>query len=472
VIVGFIDQDKNKIGPDGTHIRYNSAALIYQHQLIKVQDKTLLPDYDVFFENRYFAPARERSVVEFKGLKIGVEICEDLWDENYSTKVSEELVNQGANILINISGSPFYINKGFDRQRLIMKKTSVFKLPFIYVNTIGVQDGYDGEIVFDGQSMVFDSGSKLVYVGKKFEEEIFFIELDKLANEGYSRSTLLNNVEEELLSALTLAIKRYFNKTNFKKAFIGISGGIDSALVATIATFALGKENVVGVCMPSLFSSRGSIEDSIELAKNLGIQYEILNINKIFRGFQNLLKEQFNGLNSDLTEENLQARIRGVLLMAHANKFGGLVISTANKTETALGYTTLYGDMCGAIAPLADIDKLRVYDLANYINKKNEIIPRKIIKKIPSAELRDNQTDEDSLGATYKVIVPLVNSIIENLKTENELSKQYPKNIVKKIFNLINMNEYKRRQSPPSVKVTKKTFGIGRRMPIAHKFIN
>lgn len=469
VVVGFIDQDKGKIGPDGTPVRYNSAAIIRNQKIIAVQDKTLLPNYDVFFENRYFAQGRGQKVISFQAVKLGIQICEDLWDENYPIKVSEDLVKKGADILINISGSPFYIGKRFDRERIIEKVSKNYHVPFIYVNTIGVQDGYDGELIFDGQSMIFNKLGQLVYLGRQFEEELFYIKSDDLLLNKRVKMPVYNPTEE-LYKGLILAIKQYFLRTNFTKAFIGLSGGIDSAVVAVLATQALGKENVTGVYMPSPFSSKDSLNDSLDLAKKLGINLEVISIENLYGIFLDALKEQFNKLPFDTTEENIQARLRGMILMAHANKFGGLVISTANKTETALGYTTLYGDMCGAIAPIADVSKLRVYDLAQYINKEQKVIPEKIITKIPTAELRENQTDEVSLGAPYKIISPLVDELIEGLVTQKDLFKKYPKNVVKHIISLINSNEYKRRQAAPGIKVTKKAFGLGRRVPIAHKF--
>lgn len=472
VIVGFIDQDKDKIGPDGTPIRYNSAAVIHNKKLIAVQDKTLLPNYDVFFENRYFSTGRKREVIKFEGVNLGIEICEDLWDENYPIKVSEDLIKKGADLLINISGSPFYMGKIFDRQHLIKRVSGTYKVPFIYVNTVGSQDGYDGELVFDGQSMVFNKFGQLIRLGKEFEEELFFINLNSLLSEAKQEVTLPDDSIRQLYQALVLGIKDYFRRTNFKRAFIGVSGGVDSAVVCALTVEALERDNVTAVMMPSKFTSRKSINDAKRLVSNLGIKMEIIPINKLFDEFIRTLEDYFKNLPVDVTEENIQARIRGMILMAHANKFNGLVISTANKTETALGYTTLYGDMCGAIAPLADVSKLRVYDLAKFINEKEKIIPESIIKKIPSAELRENQTDEDSLGASYKVISPLVDQLIENMSTSKDLSKKYPGKIVKYISNLINKNEYKRRQAAPAVKVTKKSFGIGRRIPIAHNFTN
>lgn len=473
VVVGFIDSDRNKIGPGGTAIKYNSAAIIYNRKLLAIQDKTLLPDYDVFFENRYFTQGRGRKLIEFEGLKLGVQICEDLWDENYPIKVSEDLVKLGADILINISGSPFYMGKRFDREKLIEKISKNYQIPFIYVNTVGVQDGYDGELVFDGQSMVFDANGSLVYLGRQFEEELFYLDINDLIVSRKKEFKLPEyNLTEELFKGLILAIKDYFRRTKFSRAFIGLSGGIDSAVVAALATRALEKENVVGIYMPSPYSSKISQDEAKKLAENLGIDFEIIPIDEVFNKFLETLKIKFANLAPDVTEENLQARIRGMILMAHANKFKGLVISTANKTETALGYTTLYGDMCGAIAPIADVSKLKVYDLANFINKKSKraIISRTTIERIPTAELRSNQTDEESLGGSYKMISPLVDEIIEEGRSKADLLKNYPKELIGKIFDLINKNEYKRRQAAPAVKVTKKAFGLGRRIPIAHSF--
>lgn len=471
-IIGFIDQDKAKIGPDGTPVRYNSAAIIRNQKIIAVQDKTLLPNYDVFFENRYFAQGRGQKLISFQAVKLGVQICEDLWDENYPIKVSEDLVAKGADFLINISGSPFYLGKRFDREKLIKKVSKSHKVPFIYVNTVGAQDGYDGELIFDGQSMIFNKGGNLIYLGKQFEEELFYVDTDDLIKVEKKYELPVYHATEELLNSLTLAIKEYFRRTNFTVAFIGLSGGIDSAVVAAIAVNALGMENVTGIYMHSPYSSKQSLEEVRKLVKNLGINLEVISIEETYLNLLNTLKSHLNNLPFDITEENIQARIRGIILMAHANKFWGLVISTANKTETALGYTTLYGDMCGAIAPLADVSKLKVYELADFINTKGrkEIIPQTTIERIPTAELKENQTDEDSLGASYKLISPLVDEIIEERKNSEELSKKYPKRLIKKIFDLINKSEYKRRQAAPGIKVTKKAFGLGRRIPIVHKF--
>lgn len=472
VIVGFIDQDKKKISPDGTPVRYNSAAIIYNQKLLAVCDKTLIPNYDVFFENRYFVQGRGSEIIVFAGMKIGIQICEDLWDEYYSIKVSDDLIRRGADILVNISGSPFYIGKRFDREKLVKHVSKNNHVPFIYVNTVGVQDGYDGELIFDGQSMVFNKTGDLVYLGRQFKEELLYINTNDLVKNTTRLELPEYNPTEELFNGLVLAIEEYFRRTNFRKVFIGMSGGIDSAVVAVIAAQALGKDNVTAIFMPSPFSSEQSLQDARKVSGNLGINFEVLPISGIYDNFLKLLQKQFDNLSFDITEENIQARIRGVILMAHANKFKGLVISTANKTETALGYSTLYGDMCGAIAPLADVSKAKVYELAHFINKEKEIIPKTTIKRIPTAELRENQTDEESLGGSYKLISPLVDEIVEDRKSFTQLLKKYPAKLVKKIIDLINKSEYKRRQAAPGVKVTKKAFGLGRRIPITHKFSN
>lgn len=475
VIVGFIDQDKKKIGPDGTPVRYNSAALAYNGKLLAIVDKTLLPNYDVFFENRYFGQGRGREPIEFKGIKLGIQICEDLWDENYPIKVSNDLIKKGAQILINISGSPFYLGKRFDREKLIKKVCRTHKIPFIYVNTVGVQDGYDGELIFDGQSMVFNKSGNLIYLGKQFEEELLYVNVLDLESNEKELGISENNSMEELFNGLSFSIKEYFRRNNFSKAFIGISGGIDSAVVAALTVNALNKENVTLIYMPSPFSSKQSLKEVKKLTGNLDINLKIIPIDGIYRKYIDTFKKDFHSHSSSgVTEENIQARIRGMILMAYANKFNGLVISTANKTETALGYTTLYGDMCGAIAPIADVSKLNVYELAEYINKKSkkEIIPKTTIDRIPTAELRNNQTDEGSLGGSYELISPLVDGIIEERIPRSDLIKKYPKELVDKISNLISKSEYKRRQAAPAVKVTRKAFGLGRRIPISHKYKN
>ena len=467
-IVGFIDEDQTLIGADDTPTRYNSAAIIRDQKIIGIQDKTLLPEYDIFSEKRYFAPSRGIRVFEIgNNTKIGVQICEDLWDTNYPTKVSRELVNKGAQFIFNLSASPFQLGKISQRQKLIEKISSQKGVSFIYTNLVGSYDGYDGQLVFDGRSLVYNLEGKLIAIGNDFDEDLLFVDTNSNKEIQYNPDS-----NEELFKALTYGIKEYFEQTGFKKAFIGLSGGVDSGLVAPLAVEALGKENVKGVLMPSEFSSQGSIDDAIALSENLGIEYSIVPIKDTYNSMVSSLSKDFNGKEFDVTEENIQARIRGMILMAQANKFNGLVLSTGNKTETSLGYSTLYGDMAGGLSVIADLDKLRVYELAKYINKVKgkEIIPQNTLDKAPSAELRTEQTDEAGLGAPYSVLVPIVNGFVENRKTKEELYETYPKKVVDDCYRRIKINEHKRRQAAPGIRVTSKSFGIGRRIPISHSW--
>lgn len=414
VIVGFADSDEN-----GT---YNSAAIISDGKLIGVQDKTLLPDYDIFFEQRYFKSSRELKIFNLNGKKLGIEICEDMWDENYQRKVSSELIQNGAEIIINLSASPFYPGKFDERKNQIERVHKSKNVPFIYANTIGSQDGYDGQVLYD--SLVF-------------------------------------------------GVKEYFNHfDNSKKAFIGLSGGIDSALVAAIATDALGSSRVKGIGMPSMFSSQGSLDDAKALAENLGIDYSVIPISPAVDAYEKMFETEFQGLARDIAEENIQARIRGNILMAEANKFRGFVLSTGNKTEMALGYCTLYGDMSGGLSVISDLDKLKVYELSKYRNEisTKEVIPTSSIIKAPSAELSENQTDEAGLGAPYEILAPLVNAVVEDGLGIEVLSRKYDPKLVEDVVRRVHYNEYKRRQAAPGFKVTKKSFGIGRRIPMMHNW--
>lgn len=468
-IVGFVDYDETKIGTDGQPVRYNSAAILSNQRLVGIVHKSLLPDYDVFSENRYFQPAQERNIYEIEGVKIGVEICEDLWDQTYQTKVSDELVAMGAELLINISASPFEVNKRQRRESLLRSVVEKHQIPFIYVNAVGGQDNSEGEVVFDGQSLVLNKNGELLGVAKIFSEDrlVFDYPFRNRKHNVFSDLPAL----EQLRKALVFGIGEYFRRTGFIKAYIGLSGGIDSALVAALAVEALGKSNVTGIGMPSEYSSQGSIDDAAQLAKNLDIDFRLLPISPIMKRFDSTLAGDFKGIPTDVTEENIQARIRGVLLMAEANKFNGLVISTGNKTEMALGYSTLYGDMCGGLAAIGDVSKLSVYELARWINKSanQEIIPVNTIDKAPSAELRPGQEDESSLGAEYKIISPLVDDYIERDLPRSELIRIYPSEIVDVLIQRIHRNEFKRRQAPPVIKVTSKAW-LGRRIPIAHDF--
>jgi len=457
VIVGFVEgKNDNKL-----KVGYNAAALINNKNLIGVQHKTLLPTYDVFDEARYFYSSKENYVFEINKLKIGLQVCEDLWDNNYENKITKKLKEKGAELIFNINASPFYKEKILERQNLLKKQSNENNIPIFYVNQVGAQD----ELVFDGNSLIINEKGNFVAEGKKFEEDLLIFDLDNLNND----IKVSNYEDKDLLDALILGVRDYFKKSGFKKAVLGLSGGIDSSLTACISVEALGKENVIGVSMPSRYSSQHSRDDAKELADNLEIEYLVIPIGKTFDSMKETLKDEFFGLKEDITEENLQARIRGNILMALSNKFDYLVLSTGNKTELALGYCTLYGDMSGGLSVISDLSKNEVYNLAKLYNKikGKEIIPKSSIEKIPSAELREDQFDPFD----YSRISPLVDEIIENRRNKEELlEKGYQEKEINDILNKIKNAEYKRKQAAPGIKVTKKAFGIGRKMPIVNNF--
>ncbi len=476
VIVGFIDYDKH-----GN--KYNAAAIYSNNKLIKIVHKTLLPTYDVFDEARYFEPEKPENIqpvsvkINDKEISLGVEICEDLWDSNYSIKVSDLLVERGADIIINISASPFYIGKGLEREKIVSAKAASLGKPFIYCNLVGGQD----ELVFDGQSLISNSEGRIIFYGKKFEEEISILSLDSnKKNESITRP--IYNREEEMYNAIVLGIRDYFRKTGFKKAIIGLSGGIDSSLVACLAKDALGAENVIGVSMPSKYSSDHSKNDAQELAKNLGILFVEIPIQDIVNAYMNTLLEPLKNVrdyfkikeerDDHVADENIQPRVRGNCLMDFSNRLADLkilVLNTGNKTELALGYCTLYGDMTGGLSVIGDVNKLDVYKLANYVNEKNRrnVIPLSVFTKKPSAELRENQFDPFD----FNIVSPLVDEIIENSRSKHELINMgYPIPEVEDVYKRIIRAEYKRWQAPPTIKITKKAFGRGWRMPIVNKY--
>lgn len=468
VIVGFVDFEEGETGPDGKQILYNAAAFIENGQFNGVYHKTLLPTYNIFDESRYFTPGNKRAVFPCRGRNIGIQICEDLWKEGYGVDVSEELVKLGADLLINISASPFHIGKNNTRAALIREEVKRHHVPFIYANAVGGQDGYEGEILFDGRSLVFDFNANLVAQGYFFREDHLMVAMPELTGFTTQLNPEFYTPVHELYRALVFGIKEYFRRTGSQKAIIGLSGGIDSAVVATLAAAALGPENVIGISMPSKFSSEGSVEDARVLAKNLKVNFEIEPIVEQNELFQERMEAHFKDFEFDTADENAQARERGKILMYWSNKTPrSLVLSTGNKTEMALGYTTLYGDMCGGLAVIGDVSKLRVYDLANFVNDANgrEIIPESIITKAPSAELRADQIDEASLGS-YSVISPLVDDIVEGRKTIRELIEEYPLDILISTTKRLDGAEYKRRQAPPAIRVTPNSFGFGRRHPI------
>lgn len=449
---------------------YNSAILIHQGQVLFTQHKSLLPTYDVFDETRYFDPAGELSTVTFKGENLGISICEDAWNDPqlwprgkfYTFNPIEVLAKKGASLFINISASPFEMGKEELRYQLISNHAKKHKIPFVYVNQIGGND----ELIFDGRSLCVDKNGEPIAVFPSFQKDVQTIDM---SNSGKPGLYVPQDKIESVHKALTLGIRDYLRKCGFSKAVVGLSGGIDSALVCCLAKEALGGENVLGISMPSPYSSKGSIEDSRKLAGKIGIQFKVIQITEIYDSYLATLKDHFQGREFDITEENIQARIRGNILMAFSNKFGYLVLSTGNKSELAVGYCTLYGDMSGGLSVLSDVPKTMVYELANHINIKSEIIPREIIEKPPSAELKPNQVDQDTLPP-YPILDQILHHYIEEEASPDEIINMgFAPETVKWVVRTVERNEYKRRQATPGLKVTTKAFGVGRRMPIAAK---
>ena len=461
VILGFVARENDKL--------YNAAAVIKSGQLIATRYKTLLPNYDVFDERRYFTPANENLPVPIEigghSVRLGVEICEDLWDSNSAIKVTDQLVVQGAELLVNLSASPFEYDKRDRRRQLVLDKVIKLRRPFVLVNIVGGRD----ELVFDGNSFALDASGTLIGWGGEFKENLAVFELDLVSGQGHRMPWPETQREASIYQALTLGVHDYFYKTGGRQAIIGLSGGIDSALVACIAVSALGAENVLGVFLPSQYTSAASREDSVVLAKNLNIRLIEIPIEKIFQSYLQELKPVFGQTSPDVTEENIQSRIRGNLLMALANKYQAYVLNTGNKTELALGYCTMYGDMCGALAVISDLSKLDVYKIAGYFNETAErlIIPERIFTKIPTAELAPGQVDPFD----YTIVSPLVDLIINDQKTPAELIQMgYATDLVNDIFERIKFAEFKRRQAAPGLKITGKAFGLGRRYPIINHF--
>ncbi len=463
-VVGFVDTDPSSRGSDGTVAKFNAAALLKEGKIIGVQHKTLLPTYDVFDETRYFTAATRHTVFSIGSAKIGVQICEDLWDEDYLTKVTQRQVSDGAQAIFNLSASPFYEGKTKLRKDQLSKKAKEYSTPFFYTNLVGGQD----EQVFDGGSMAVDARGRLIAIAKLFDEDLTIVDIDISSGEGASISWPGYRKEEQIYRALVLGIRDYFRKTNFTHAIVGLSGGIDSSLTVALAVSALGKDRVTGIAMPSDFSSKHSLEDATALAKNLDVNFAVVPIQSVLRSFENTLQGLFKGLPRDVAEENLQARIRGGILMALANKRKALVVSTGNKTELALGYCTLYGDMVGGLAAIGDVSKTGVYSLAKFVNDRagRNVIPRRVFRKQPSAELRENQVDPFD----YSVISPLVDEIIERRATPKVLRKKgYLRTDIDDTFRRVFAAEYKRRQGPPTIKITQKAFGIGRKYPVVNR---
>ena len=475
LIVGYVDFNYKKPGRNLT----NSVALLKNGKIREIRHKTLLPTYDVFDEDRYFEPAEKNTPVEFNGIQLGLTICEDIWndedfwrDRRYRRNPPAELFDAGAEILINISASPWHLGKDKTRRQMLSSLARKYKKPVIYCNLVGGND----ELVFDGGSMFFDTNGKLVAKANIFEEDFVIVDTDTL----YSRTThsepSISEIdtseccdEEMIYRALVMGTRDYLHKCGFKSAVIGLSGGIDSSLVACIAADALGRENVLGVSMPSQYSSRGSLEDARKLAENLGIKYEVIPIQPPFESFKNQLSQIFRGLPEDITEENIQARIRGVILMAISNKFKSLVLTTGNKSELGVGYCTLYGDMCGGLAVISDIPKTMVYKVSRWINREKEVIPVACLTKPPSAELRPNQTDQDTLPP-YEILDTILEAYVVDGKSPAEIvSLGFDERTVRYVIKLIENSEYKRRQAAPGIKVTSRAFGVGWRVPLAKR---
>lgn len=456
--------------PEGKDL-FNSAFVLYDGKIQHVQHKTLLPTYDIFDEYRYFEPADEWKIFEFKGKKIALTVCEDIWNvgnENPLYKISpmDEMMGQNPDFMLNISASPFAYDHAEERILQIRANVERYKMPIFYVNMTGGQT----DVVFDGGSIVMSADGKVFDEMPYFEECLRVYELDDVLRGGISHEQPKEKAKL-MHDALIVGIQDYFRKTGLKKAIFGLSGGVDSALVAALAQRALGADNVRCILMPSQFSSDHSVNDARKLAENLGIQYDLMQIEPIFESFAATLKTQFWGTQFNITEENLQARIRGMLLMAMSNKFGNILLNTSNKSEMAVGYGTLYGDMCGGIAVLGDVYKTEVYQICRYINKDGEVIPENILTKAPSAELRPNQKDSDSLP-DYDILDKVLFQYIEKRQGPKELiAMGFDEALVKRVLRMVNINEFKREQTAPVIRVSSKAFGSGRRMPIVGKYL-
>lgn len=457
--------------PEGKDL-YNSVYFLADQEVKFIQHKALLPTYDIFDEYRYFEPATEFGIVEYRGKKIALTVCEDIWDvenENplYTICPLDELSSLGPDFIINVSASPFSYNHADNRMRILRKNVERYGLPMFYINHIGAQT----EVIFAGGSVVMSPNGNAYKEMVYFEEAFETFDLQKVIDG--AQSELQNSSKiEKIHNAIVLGIKDYFGKLGFKKAILGLSGGIDSAVTAVLAERALGKENVRVLLMPSQFSSDHSVNDARELAENLGIHFDIIAIKDIYDAYSNELAPIFKGLDFNVTEENIQARIRGMLNMALSNKFGNIVLNTSNKSEMAVGYGTLYGDLCGGISVIADVYKTEVFELAEYINKDGVVIPINTITKPPSAELRPNQKDSDSLP-DYAILDEILYEYIENRKDPQDIiAMGHDEKLVKRILRLVNINEFKRYQTAPVLRVSSKAFGMGRRMPIVGKYLS
>ena len=465
LLVGFVDRNQGRGKPF-----HNSAALLETGKPIRKTHKSLLPTYDVFDEDRYFEPAHRVEPYEIHGKRVGITICEDIWTEHYlprplyDVEPVRSLIDQDAEIIVNLSASPFSLHKPAVRWEMVGALARTYQRGIFYCNAVGGND----QLIFDGNSIAVNSGGNLIAQLPAFRENEAIIDSETTTTAEFREPT----VSEDLFAALSLGVSDYLRKCNFKSAVLGLSGGIDSAVVAVIAANALGPENVVGVSMPSPYSSQGSIDDARDLARNLGIKHLQIPIATTFATLRAQLKEIFAGLSEDTTEENMQSRLRAVTLMALSNKFGHLLLTTGNKSELAVGYCTIYGDMAGGLAVISDVPKTMVYELARWMNRKNDIIPRSTIEKPPSAELRPNQKDQDTLPP-YEVLDEILRLYVEeNLSARDIIAHGFDEKTVRWVQRRVDLNEYKREQAPPGLKVTTRAFGVGRRMPIAQKYVD
>ncbi len=448
----------------------NSAVLLRDGRSAFLQSKMLLPTYDVFDESRYFAPAAKQEVLPFCGRQLAITVCEDAWNDKhfwhkrlYSVDPVEQLLGKGGNLLVNVSASPFHVGKREVRFNMLQTIATTYKVPVIFVNQVGGNDS----LIFDGSSFVVGADGRVVTQARSFEEDLVVFDPEAMQGDIHPQ---VDGVEGSAYAALVLGTRDYVRKCGFSRVIIGLSGGIDSALTAVIAVEALGAENVTGVSLPGPYSSRGSIDDARALASNLGIRFEMVRITEIFDACRKALKPVFAGREEDVTEENLQARIRGSILMALSNKLGALVLSTGNKSELGVGYCTLYGDMVGGLAVISDVPKTMVYRLAEHVNAQRPVIPKNTLDKPPSAELRPNQTDQDTLPP-YEVLDTIVEDYVEGYKTPEQIASDhgYDLSVVRAVVRMVERSEYKRQQAAPGLKITEKAFGVGRRFPIAQK---